>query len=69
MATLYKKKDRGRTYWVARQCARVNGQPRIVWEKYLGTTDAIILAVTGSLPPTAAEARAAKAARAQRGTA
>lgn len=63
MATLHKKNDRGRVYWVARQCARVNGQPRIVWEKYLGTTDAIILAVTGKPAPSAAEARDARAKR------
>lgn len=51
-------------YWVARQCARVNGKPRIVWEKYLGTTDAIILAVTGAPPPkTAAQVRRANATR------
>lgn len=58
MATLYKKRVGGRVYWVARQCARVNGKPRIVWEKYLGTTDAIIQAVTGAPPPkTAAQLR------------
>lgn len=58
MTTLVKKTINGHVYWHAVQCARVNGKPRIVWEKHLGTTDAIVQAVTGAPPPkTAAQLR------------
>lgn len=42
MAYIIKKRKRGRTYYYAAQSARVSGQPRIVWQKYLGTLDDII---------------------------
>jgi len=46
MASITKKIIRGRTYYYARQCKRVNGKPKIVWQKYLGRLDNIITAVT-----------------------
>lgn len=36
------KKIRGHTYWYARECQRVNGKPRIVWQKYLGKPEQIV---------------------------
>jgi len=41
MVTLTKRKIKGRTYWYAVRSARVNGKPRLVWQKYLGTADRI----------------------------
>lgn len=46
MASLTKKTIRGRTYYYARECKRVNGKPKIVWQKYLGRLEDIITAVT-----------------------
>jgi len=42
MASLIKKIKKGHTYYYAAESARVNGKPRIVWQKYLGTLDSII---------------------------
>jgi len=42
MASLIKKIKKGHTYYYAAESARVNGKPRIVWQKYLGTLDTII---------------------------
>jgi len=47
MASLTKKKVRGHTYWYARECAWVDGRPKIVWQKYLGKADAIVEAMAG----------------------
>lgn len=41
MVTLIKKKIKGKFYWYAVKSARVNGKPRIVWQKYLGTAEYI----------------------------
>ena len=46
MASLTKKKIHGRTYYYARECKRVNGKPKIVWQKYLGRLEDIVTAVT-----------------------
>jgi transposase len=46
MASLTKKRVRNNTYWYARECAWVDGKPKIVWQKYLGKADDIIRAVT-----------------------
>lgn len=55
MASLIKKRIHGRTYYYARECKRVNGKPKIVWQKYLGRLEDILTAVTerreGSLIP------------------
>lgn len=47
MASLIKKKIGKHTYWYARECAWVEGRPKIVWQKYLGKADAIVEAMTG----------------------
>jgi transposase len=45
MGSITKKTIRGRTYYYARECKRVDGRPKIVWQKYLGRLDDIIAAV------------------------
>jgi transposase len=42
MATITPRVIKGRTYYYAVKCGRVNGKPRLVWQKYLGTADDII---------------------------
>ena len=42
MVSLTKKKVRGQTYWYLLECRRVNGKPRITWQKYLGTADRVL---------------------------
>ena len=49
MASLIKKTLRGKVYYYARECRRVDGKPTIVWQKYLGKADDIIAAL--SQPP------------------
>jgi len=50
--SLHKKKVRGHTYWYARECQRVDGTPKIVWQKYLGRAEDIAHAAGDpSLPP------------------
>lgn len=46
MASLATKKIRGHTYYYARECKRVNGKPKIVWQKYLGRADDIVAALS-----------------------
>ena len=41
MAYILKKRIKGRTYYYLAENQRVNGKPRIVWQKYLGTADKI----------------------------
>src|SRR4051794_25274672 len=45
MASIIKKTIRGRAYYYARECRRVDGKPTIVWQKYLGRADDIIAAL------------------------
>jgi len=40
--SLTKKTISGRPYWYARMCRRVDGKPRIVQTRYLGTADALV---------------------------
>ncbi len=42
MASIIKKIKKGHPYYYAVQSARVDGKPRIVWQKYLGTIEAIV---------------------------
>jgi len=42
MTTLRKKKISGNIYWYAVRSARVDGKPKIVWQRYLGTADHIV---------------------------
>ena len=48
MASLYPKKISGKTYWYLREMARVDGQPKMVSERYLGTAADIAAAVEGA---------------------
>lgn len=45
MASLTKKIVRGRPYYYARECQRIDGKPTIVWQKYLGRLEDIVAAV------------------------
>jgi transposase len=47
MASLYPKKVSGKTYWYLREMARVDGKPKMVSERYLGTAAEIAAAVQG----------------------
>ena len=47
MASLYPKKIGGKTYWYLREMARVDGKPKMVSERYLGTAAEIAAAVQG----------------------
>src|SRR5208337_1352946 len=42
MPSLTKKVIRGRPYYYLRECQRVDGKPKIVWQQYLGSVDDII---------------------------
>ena len=43
--SMHKKLVRGRPYWYARECQRVQGKPKIVWQKYLGKAEDIAAAM------------------------
>ena len=47
MASLYPKKIGGKTYWYLREMARVDGKPKMVSERYLGTAAEVAAAVEG----------------------
>lgn len=49
MASLYAKKVNGKTYWYLRQMARVDGKPKMVSERYLGSAEEIEAAMRGSV--------------------
>lgn len=49
MASLYPKKVNGKTYWYLRQMARVDGKPKMVSERYLGSAEDIEAAMAGSV--------------------
>lgn len=51
MASITKKIKKGRPYYYAVKSKRVNGKPRIVWQKYLGTIEAIVNRTEESKPP------------------
>jgi len=53
MATITKKIIRGKPYYYARECKRVNGKPKIVWQQYLGRPEDIINAMTQGPAPAA----------------
>jgi transposase len=46
MARLMRKTVRGHTYWYAVESKRVDGKPRIVWQRYLGKMEDIIARCT-----------------------
>jgi transposase len=51
MASITKKIKKGRPYYYAVESKRVDGKPRIVWQKYLGTLEAIVNRTEDSKPP------------------
>lgn len=51
MAALVKKLKQGRPYWYVTETARVNGQPRVVRQRYLGTVEAIEAAFDAAFEP------------------
>lgn len=51
MASISKKIIKGHAYYYARECQRVEGKPKIVWQKYLGKLDDIIKAVENQAAP------------------
>lgn len=50
MPSLTKKLIKGRPYYYLRQCRRVNGKPKIVWQEYLGTPQQLVLRLTHPKP-------------------
>ena len=46
MVSIAKKKRGNKVYYYARECRRVNGKPKIVWQKYLGRAEDIIARMT-----------------------
>ena len=42
MAHLYKKVIKGGTYWYLREVVRIDGKVSVKWQKYLGTTAALL---------------------------
>ncbi len=49
MASIISKKVNGQIYYYLRQMARVDGKPKMAWERYLGKAADIDAAVTGSM--------------------
>ena len=45
MASLYPKKVGGKTYWYLREMGRVDGKPKMVSERYLGSAADIAAAM------------------------
>lgn len=56
MVSLMKKTKKGKAYYYAVRSGRVNGKPRIVWQKYLGSVEAIVERCQANLAPTPSEA-------------
>jgi transposase len=56
MASLIKKVKNGKPYYYAVESARVQGKPRIVWQKYLGTLDSIVKRSDSTQPQAPREA-------------
>lgn len=51
MAALVKKLKQGRPYWYVTETARVNGEPRVVRQRYLGTVESIEAAFDAAFEP------------------
>jgi transposase len=56
MASIIKKTIKGNRYYYARECQRVNGRPKIVWQKYLGRADDILAKLSQVEAPVPQEA-------------
>ena len=54
MASLTKKIIRGHSYYYLRECQRVDGKPKIVWQQYLGSADDLVRRLAGPEPKKAA---------------
>ena len=50
MASLTKKFIKGRPYYYLRECRRINGKPKIVWQEYIGTPQQLALRLTNPRP-------------------
>jgi len=50
MASIVKKMKKGRPYYYAVECKRIEGKPRIVWQKYLGSVEGIVERTEQSKP-------------------
>ncbi len=50
MASLTKKVIRGRPYYYLRECQRVDGKPKIVWQQYLGSPAELVRRLAGPAP-------------------
>ena len=50
MVSIVRKTINGNAYYYARQSKRIDGKPRIVWQKYLGRAEDIVQAVEGNTP-------------------
>jgi hypothetical protein len=50
MASIIGKKQDGKTYYYLAESARVNGKPRIVSQRYLGSAEEIEARGAGPLP-------------------
>src|SRR3954466_12331755 len=59
MPSLIKTTIHGEAYYYARECRRIDGKPKIVWQKYLGRADDIIATLTHSTTPRTAAPEAA----------
>jgi len=46
MASITKRYIKGRPYYYAVESKRINGKPRLIWQKYLGTAEEIIQSIT-----------------------
>lgn len=55
MASLYKKTVNGRPYWYLREMARVDGKPKMVSERYLGSAEDVAAALEGGAAAVAPE--------------
>ena len=50
MPSLTEKVIRGRTYYYLRECQRVGGKPKIVWQQYLGNREGLVRRLTHPEP-------------------
>ena len=52
MASLTEKIIRGIPYYYLRECKRVDGKPKIVWQQYIGNRAELVKRLQGSIPET-----------------
>lgn len=50
MPSLTKKVIRGRPYYYLRECQRIDGKPKIVWQQYIGTPAELVRRLAGPAP-------------------